>query len=423
MKIAIVTVGTRGDVQPYIAIALALMARGHEVKIAVSEDHAPLLHAYGIPHHPIGANVRDLLRTDLGRAWLSSADSPRKYTRYLKEIFLPMQRAFCEDAEAAVAGADGVAFYALAFHAMHAAERRRLPMVALSPWPMIPTTEMPPLVAIGLANAPGFVRKLASHAVLRFGFSAFNEAHQSYRESVGLPRYRARDTMHAILETGMPCVNLLSEVVLPRPKDWAPHHHMTGFPFTPPLQYEPPRALADFLAAGPPPIYIGFGSMTGFDPNELAELATRAARAAGVRAIIATGWAELDVAATGDVFVVDEIPHDWLFPRVSAVIHHGGVGTFAQGLRAGKPTVIAAFFADQPFWGWLNARLGTGPAPLMRANLAAPRLAAAIRQALDGAYTERARELGERIRAEDGSARAAEVIEASLSRHSRSSHG
>jgi sterol 3beta-glucosyltransferase len=260
------------------------------------------------------------------------------------------------------------------------------------------------------------VRKLGGHAVLRFGFSAFNEAHQSYRESVGLPRYRARDTMHAILETGMPCVNLVSDVVIPRPKDWAPHHHLTGFSFTQPLPYEPPRALADFLAAGPPPIYIGFGSMTGFDSNELAALATRAARGAGVRAIIATGWAELDVPPADDIFVVDEVPHEWLFPRVSAVVHHGGVGTFAQGLRAGKPTVIAAFFGDQPFWGWLNAKLGTGPAPLMRAKLDASRLAAAIRQALDGAYTERARDVANRLRAEDGATRAAEVIEASLAR-------
>ncbi len=414
MKISLVTLGTRGDVQPYIAVAHALMARGHDVKLAVSEDHASLLRAYGVPHHVMRGNFRELLQSDLGRAWLTSGDSPRKYARYAKELFLPLQRAACEDADAAVEGADGVVFYAIAMHAMHAAERRKLPSVALSPWPLVPTTEIAPLPMPWLSGAPGFVKKLAGELVLRIAFSGFNEEHQSYRTSVGLPRYRAPDTLHAILESGVPCVHLFSEAVLPRPKDWKSNHHVAGFTFARALAYEPPRSLLDFLSAGPPPIYIGFGSMTGFEPTELAELASRAARNAGVRAVIATGWAELDVAPSEDVYVVDEVPHDWLFPRVSAVVHHGGVGTFAEGLRAGRPTVIAAFFADQPFWGWLNETIGTGPRALLRTKLDAGKLGATIRAALDGAYAERAREIGARIRAEDGAARAAELIEAGL---------
>ena len=413
MKIALVTIGTRGDVQPYIAIALALMARGHEVKIAASEEHGPLLAAHGVPHHVMGGNFRELLRSDLGRAWLTSGESPRQYARYAKELFLPLQRALCEEVDAAVEGSDAVVFYALAIFAMHAAQRRRLPMVALSPWAMVPSADFTPLVA--LANAPGFLRRLSGHLVLRVGFSGFNEVHQQYRESVGLPRWRAGDVLHAIIESRIPYIGLFSEALLPRPKDWAAHHHVAGFAFVPTLPYSPPKALADFLASGPPPVYIGFGSMTGLDPKELAALATRAARSAGVRAVIATGWAELDVASSDDVYVVDEIPHDWLFPRVSAVVHHGGAGTFAEGLRAGKPTVIAAFFGDQPIWGWLNARTGTGPPALLRKTLDAPKLAAAIRRALDGAYTERAREVGARIAAEDGASRAAEIIESSLS--------
>jgi sterol 3beta-glucosyltransferase len=414
MKIVILTVGTRGDVQPYSAVALALTARGHDVTIAVSEEHAPLLATYGVAHRPLGMNFRELLRSDLGRAWLTSGESPRQYARYAKELFLPIQRALCVDADAAIEGADGVVFYTLAIGALHAAQRRKLPAVTLAPWGIVPTAEVSPLPA--LANAPGFLRHLSYDLVFRMGFGAFNEVHQQYRESVGLPRWRARDIVHAAIEAKIPYIALFSEAVLPRPKDWDAHHHVAGYAFVPELPYTPPRALAEFLAHGPAPIYIGFGSMTGIDPKELATLATRAAKLAGVRAIIATGWAELDVAARDDVFVIDEIPHDWLFPRVSAVVHHGGAGTFAEGLRAGKPTVIAAFFADQPFWGWLNERNGTGPAALLRKTLDAPKLAATIRRALDGAYTERAREIAARIAAEDGAARAAEIIESSLSR-------
>lgn len=416
MKIALVTLGTRGDVQPYIGIARALMARGHDVKVAVSEDHVPLLRAYGVAHHPMRGNFRELLRSDLGRAWLTSGDSPRKYAKYAKELFLPMQKVLCEDADAAVDGADGVVFYAMAMHAMHAAERRRLPTVALSPWPMVPTSEAAPLPMPWLDAAPGFVKKLAGDLAYRLAFGGFNELHQSYRTSIGLPRYRAGDTMHAVLDSGMPCVHLFSEAVLPRPKDWRTHHHVAGFSFVPSLEYEPPPALVDFLSAGAPPVYIGFGSMTGFEPGELAELASRAAGKAGVRAIIATGWTGHDVPATEDVYVVDEIPHDWLFPRVSAVVHHGGVGTFAEGLRAGKPTVIAAFFGDQPFWGALNEKIGTGPRAIQRAKLDADGLGTTLRAALDGSYAERAREIGERIRSEDGATRAADLIESALAR-------
>lgn len=155
------TVGTRGDVQPYIAIARALMARGHEVTLAVSDDHAPLVRAYGVAHRSMRGNFRELLQTDLGRAWLTSEASPLEYVRYARELFLPMQRMLCEDADAAVEGADGVVFYAMAMHAMHAAERRKLPMAMLAPWPIIPSGEIAPVTGAVVFDAPGFVKKLA----------------------------------------------------------------------------------------------------------------------------------------------------------------------------------------------------------------------------------------------------------------------
>jgi sterol 3beta-glucosyltransferase len=412
MKITIVTLGTRGDVQPYIAVARELMARGHEVKIAITEDHAQLLRTYGVAHHPMRGNFRELLRTDLGRKWLTSGESMRDYARYAKELFAPVIWSGCEDSDAACEGADAVVFYGIAIAGMHAAERRGLPAVALAPWAMVPSREIAPIPA--LAGAPGFVKKLAGDLVWRVAFSIFNAEHQAYRTSVGLPPFRGGDLIHAVIESGFPCVHLFSEVVIPRPKDWDARHHVAGFAFAPPLPYEPPRALVDFLADGPTPIYIGFGSMTGFEPNELADLATRAARRAGVRAVVATGWTGHEVTASKDVFVVDEIPHDWLFPRVSAVVHHGGVGTLAEGLRAGRPTVIAAFFGDQPFWGWLNEKIGAGPRAIPRKKLDAQKLGDAIRAALDGNYAERAREIGEHIRAENGAARAAELIEQSV---------
>lgn len=415
MKIVTVTVGTRGDVQPYIAVARALMDRGHEVTIAASEEHESLVRRYGVGFRAVGVSFRDLLRTDLGRAWLSSADSPSKYARYAKELFVPLVRRYCEEVDDAVEGADGVAFYMLAGWAMHAAERRGLPCVALAPWPMVPTGELPPLGAPWLVRAPPFVRRWAGHAFARLAFGAVNAEHLAHRARVGLPAYRAQDPIHAVLEARIPTVGLFSEQVIPRPKDWAVRHAVAGYAFTPDVAYEPPAALARFLEEGDSPIYLGFGSMTGFEPAELASLATRAARLAGVRAVVATGWADLPVEPSDDVHVLDEIPHDWLFPRVAAVVHHGGAGTFAEGLRAGKPTVIAAFFGDQPFWGLMNHRLGTGPRALLRKTITAESLAGAIRAALAGPHRARADAVGARIRAEDGASRAAQLVERALS--------
>ncbi len=159
-------------------------------------------------------------------------------------------------------------------------------------------------------------------------------------------------------------------------------------------------------------MYIGFGSMTGRDPAELARIALEGARAAGQRAILSTGWGGIgEVAAGDDVHVLVEAPHDWLFPRVSAVVHHGGAGTTATGLRVGRPTVVCSFFGDQPYWGQRVARLGVGPKPIARGSLSAGRLADRIRSAVtDEGIRTRAAALGEKLRAEDGVARAVERV-------------
>jgi sterol 3beta-glucosyltransferase len=416
MKIAIVTIGTRGDVQPYIALGCALQARGHEVRLACHDEFAEMVRGYGLEHRTIRGNFGELLQTEAGRGWLTSADAPLKYGRFARQLFEPLQVPWCEDADAAMEGVDGVVFYTMAMAALHGVERRKLPGVVVTPWPMVPTRDLPPAVAIALEKLPAFTRVFLTNLVIRLAFSGFNAIHQQYRASVGLPPYRAPDTFHCVLESGLPIVHLFSEVVIPRPTDWQDHHAIAGFAFAPAKPYDPPASLVRFLESGPTPIYLGFGSMTGFEPQELADLASRAAKLAGVRAIVARGWAGLAPEPSDDVYVIDEVPHDWLFPRVSAVVHHGGVGTFAEGLRAGKPTVIAAFFGDQPFWGLINERLGTGPRALRRKGITAENLATAIRDAVSNpSYRARAEEVSRHLRAEDGAARAAEMIEQRLS--------
>jgi len=201
--------------------------------------------------------------------------------------------------------------------------------------------------------------------------------------------------------------------VLPPPADWDERMHVTGYWFLDPVDaWTPPADLLEFLQAGSPPIFIGFGSMSPRNPEAMTQVILQALARTRQRAIILSGWGGLRAANVPDtVFTLDSIPFSWLFPRVAAVVHHGGAGTTAAGLRAGVPSIIVPFFADQPFWGQRVMDLGVGPAPIPRKELTAERLAQAIQMAVtDQPLRERAADLGTRIRAEDGIARAVELV-------------
>jgi UDP:flavonoid glycosyltransferase YjiC (YdhE family) len=201
--------------------------------------------------------------------------------------------------------------------------------------------------------------------------------------------------------------------VIPPPPDWGADTHVTGYWFLdPPSGWTPPPALHEFLAAGPPPVYVGFGSMSSRNPQATAKLVLDALGAAGQRAVLLAGWSGLRPADLPDsVLMVDSVPFAWLFPRMAAVVHHGGAGTTAAGLRAGVPSIVVPFFGDQPYWGRRVAELGVGPAPIPRKRLTVEVLAGAIDRAVtDPVLRRRAAELGVRIRVEDGVARAVGVV-------------
>jgi UDP:flavonoid glycosyltransferase YjiC (YdhE family) len=202
---------------------------------------------------------------------------------------------------------------------------------------------------------------------------------------------------------GWPICLGYSTAVVPRPADWPDSAEVTGYwwPASPP-DWRPGPELAGFLAAGPPPVFIGFGSMAVGQGERLAPIVAEAVRAAGVRAVVQAGWAELSVAGD-EVFALGDVPHEWLLPHMAAAVHHAGAGTTGAALRAGLPTVAVPVLADQPFWADRVCRLGHGPTPVPFAELTVERLAAAIRAALDEpAYRRRAAKLARVLDSEDG---------------------
>jgi sterol 3beta-glucosyltransferase len=256
------------------------------------------------------------------------------------------------------------------------------------------------------------------------GLTQFATRHfvRRWRRSVGLDASPERTSLYR-QHTGapVPVVYGFSRHLVPRPPDWPSHVQIAGpWPLERTAELSPPADLDRFLAEGPAPVYVGFGSMRGRDPRGLADVVVRALQTAGVRGVLSSGWGGLEAEdLPADMIRVDDVPHDWLFPRMRAVVHHGGAGTTHTGLRASRPTVICPFMADQPFWGRVVRDRGLGPAPIRQVDLDVTSLARAVRRATDDRAMQRnAARIGARMQQEKGVLRAVELIE-TLAEHAR----
>ena len=415
MRISIITIGSLGDVQPYVALGAGLARAGYEVTFVADASFAPLVAERGLDRRigfaPLRADFLRLLETPEGRAALVGGGNKLALMRKVMPVF----RRILDDAWAAARGSDAVVYNPKALAGYHVAERLGVPGFLAHPVPAFtPTRELPnPLLPAGLGLG-GALNRLTYTAVNRLITAPYRGLINAWRrDALGLPArpFLADD----LVQNGRPVPRIygVSRQVVPQPADWGDSSELTGYWFLDSSpDWMPPTDLADFLAAGPPPVYVGFGSMASQDAAAVARTVVSALERAGQRGVLATGTGGL---APGDlpptVFPIRSAPHDWLFPRMAAVVHHGGAGTTAAGIRAGMPSVICPFFGDQPFWGARVASLGVGPAPIPQKRLTVERLAAAIGTAVgDPAIRERAADLGARVRAEDGVGRAVEAI-------------
>ncbi|NUW44533.1 glycosyltransferase [Nonomuraea rhodomycinica] len=417
MKVLILTHGTRGDVQPYAALALALERAGHEPVLGAPAAMASLAEPYGIPYAPLhdGPNtliddpeIRQAIETNY--RGLRGKGIALRVMRRSKPL---MAKVLDDMAAAAEHGADLVV-HAPGMPGQHVAERLGVPAVPAALQPVwVPTGAFRnPMLPLPLPRA----LNRASYLPIKLMLRSFGGIADDLRKRrLGLPRRRGR---HDILRRpdGRPATVLqgFSVHVLPAGLDYPAWVHTTGFWYLPaPEAWTPSAELQVFLADGPPPVYLGFGSMAGTDPRRVGRIVREAIRLAGVRAVLASGWGGLQLDdLPDDVLLLDQAPHDWLFPRTAAVVHHGGAGTTAAALAAGRPQVVCPFVADQPFWAARMHAAGVAPRPQPQRRLTPEGLAAAITLATgDAGMGHRARSLGERVRAEDGARRAVGILE------------
>jgi len=418
MRIAIASLGSRGDFQPMAALAVALARRGHDIRLIAPHGYEGFTDEPGIDCRTVDYDLRAELLSAEGRQLLHSGRNVAAGLRALRTLSRRSLRPACEGLGEHTQGSELLVCETTTMLVMETiAELRGLPCVPVMLQPRFPTSAFPnPFAAPPRRPLPGWANRLHHHLIDQLIWQAVRSlANDSRRELFGLPPWPPLGPFAQFRRSGRSLLMAYSRHVVPRPADWPSQIEVTGYWFLDHRSaWQPPADLLAFLAAGPPPIYIGFGSMTLVDPAVMAALVLSAVAQAGCRAVLAAGWGGLRATRLpANVLAIEEAPHDWLFPRMAAVVHHGGAGTTAAALRAGLPSIVVPFMGDQFFWASILAQKGVAPAAVPQTRLSAAALSRAITLALgDAAMRQRAAALGTLVREEDGVGRAAARIEA-----------
>lgn len=418
MRITIPTTGSRGDVEPYVALGAGLRARGHEVCVATHADFEGFIRDRGLAFRPLEEGGQALQANDTGDRMEHAGSNAFTFLREFARQRRPLLNQLMHRCWLACRGADVIIATSSEFLlAESIAERERLPVVWASVMPLAPSRYQASCLFPAWPSwlLGSRVYNLMTHALTGWGMwlllgPALNRAR---RDVLSLPPIPCYGPIASYLSPRL-CLDGYSALVAPPPPDWGTRHHVTGYWFLDPHpEWKPPPGLVDFLAAGPPPVCIGFGSMHNRDATRVTEMVVKALDRSGQRGILLTGWEGLENVPLSDhLYSATAVPHAWLFPQTAGVVHHGGAGTTAAGLRAGVPTLVIPFMADQPYWGQRVHALGVGPMPIPRRRLDAGKLTEAIRlMVTDAGMRRRAADLGASIRAEDGIGRAVSLLE------------
>lgn len=409
-RIAVVTLGTRGDVDPALALAAALKQAGYDVVFGAPIAYEAEARAEGLEFRPLKVDMRAMMHSPETKAFLSSNILIQLRDR--RRLSRDMDRAAVWDLYEAVKDADAIVCHILLTFALDIAEVRGLPAIVYAMQPIAPTRSLP-VCSLPFSSLGGFLNR-ATYEIFRlnsvFLHRDFAEARATLLNAPPRPRWKHPAHINGAFA---PSIFAASPALFSRPADWPQNALQTGFWFRPSKdQWTPDARLAAFLKAGPPPIYVGFGSMPLPRAEEAARILAAALDRAGLRAVVSRGWAEFAPDETSDrLCLIDSAPHDKLFPLLAAVVHHGGAGTTATGLRAARPTLVCPIMVDQGFWGRRVTAIGAGPRPLRvkhwTVETLAERLADLVR---NPAYAAGAAKVAQAMAREDGVADAVGIL-------------
>ncbi|CEF79773.1 unnamed protein product [Fusarium graminearum] len=428
LNIVIQVVGSRGDVQPFVALGNELQRHGHRVRLATHDTFADFVLESGLEFYPIGGDptelmaymvknpglipsIKSLRAGDIQKKRLMIAEMLEGCWRSCKEPDPLNQQPFV---------ADAIIANPPSFAHVHCAQALGIPLHLMFTMPWSGTKYFcHPLANIN-ANNSGISTAVANQisfmAVEWMTWQGLGDIINTWRQSLDLEDIPFSEGAGLLETLQIPFTYCWSPALVPKPLDWPDYIDVCGFFFRDIPQYTPEPGLGAFLRNGPAPIYIGFGSIVIDDADKLTAILVDAVKETGVRAIISKGWSKLGAnqPADSDIYYLGDCPHEWLFQQVTAVIHHGGAGTTACGLLNGKPTAIVPFFGDQPFWGTMVHAAGAGPMPIPQKMLDSQNLSHAIRYCLTPGALAAARGMAEKMRQENGVRQAVNSFHANL---------
>ncbi|XP_027093720.2 sterol 3-beta-glucosyltransferase UGT80A2 isoform X1 [Coffea arabica] len=406
LQIVMLIVGTRGDVQPFIAIGKKLQDYGHRVRLATHSNFKEFVLTSGLEFYPLGGDPKVLAGYMVkNKGFLPSGPSEIPIQRnQIKEIINSLLPACKEpDVDTGIPfKADAIIANPPAYGHTHVAEALKVPLHIFFTMPWTPTSEFPhPLSRVKQPAGYRLSYQIVDSLIWLGIRDMINDARKK--------KLKLRPVTYLSgsqgSESDIPHGYIWSPHLVPKPKDWGQKVDVVGFCFLDlASNYQPPEPLVNWLNAGPKPIYIGFGSLPVQEPEKMTQIIVEALEKTGQRGIINKGWGGLgNLAEPKDfIYLLDNVPHDWLFLQCAAVVHHGGAGTTAAGLKAACPTTVVPFFGDQPFWGERVHARGVGPPPIPVDEFTLPKLVYAINFMLDAEVKERAVELAKAMEDEDG---------------------
>ncbi|THB76418.1 MAG: glycosyltransferase [Desulfobacteraceae bacterium] len=410
MKISILTSGTRGDVQPYIALGKALQEREHDVLIACPENFCSWVEEHGLKSCSIGIDMQAFLQTPEGKKLLSG--NVLTLIKIWKQIVVPSIQKTLDISWEYGKDADLLIYHPKATAAIDVAEATGAGLICTALFPLFQTPAFPFFIFRG--NFGPFLNTL-SYKLTSLSRIFFIKMVNKWRtKTLGLGK--SQILMPFDGHGANPVLRLcaVSPSVMKYPETGNAMVHTTGYWFLEEKEnWQPDPGFLEFINSGEKPVYIGFGSMTTKDPERLTKEIIQGVQDAGLRAILSTGWGGLKrISLPEGIFLIENAPHDGLFNYVSAVVHHGGAGTTAAGLRAGLPTFICPAAFDQPYWGRLIHALGIGPKPLSIKKLNAKAFSKGLADLTrNESYRSAAKKIGKRIADENGASRAVDLIE------------
>ena len=415
MHITILALGSYGDVLPLATLGKGLKVAGHQVRVATFENFEKLVIQHGLDFYPIHGDSQVILNADAGRALTESGQNIIRAWWAAMQSFGVLAESIAHDLSSPVLWETEVIINQMpvGLYGYDLAEKIGVPMIMAAVMPINRTQHFPMLAFPSLfAHIPGY--NVISYRILeQLVWQWFRRSVNRWRkETLGLSKQSLGGYFGEVGTSRLPVLNGFSAHVVPPPPDWGEDVHVTGYWFPEEEHWQPSDNLRTFIETGSPPVFIGFGSMSVGDPKETTAVILEALKQSRLRAILHAGWAGIGNDDLPDsIFKIDYAPYGWLFPQMAAVVHHGGSGTVAFGLRAGVPSLIVPFLFDQFYWGQRVLALGVGPKPIPFRKLSVARLAEALTLATtDSLMRERAVALGEKIRAEDGIKKTVEII-------------